>query len=99
MVFYTQEELNSIWQKLTDGTEHDKFDELDVSAMVESCDLALLKAGVVTNTDTEQVIAFSGSVGGIMPYTDFDPPSDTPTGTYARFRDNKEGLWTAWKKS
>jgi hypothetical protein len=32
---YTQEELNSIWQRLTDDPERDEFGELDVSEMVE----------------------------------------------------------------
>ena len=39
---YTQEELTSIWQRLTDDPERDEFGELDVSEMVESFRLSML---------------------------------------------------------
>ena len=51
---YTQEELNSIWQRLTDDPERDEFGELDVSEMVESLSLSMLKAKILTNTDTNR---------------------------------------------
>ena len=90
-----QEELNSIWQKRTNRTEHNNFDEREVSAMGGGL---LLKVTGVTNADTEQAMTVLGSLGGVASYTEFDPPSDTPIGTYTRIRDNKEELWTAWKK-
>ena len=95
---YTQEELNSIWQKLMDGPERGKFEKLDVSAMVKSFGLSDLTAGVVTHTDAEQAMAFLGSVDEVTSYTDFDSPGDDTTGTYARLRDNKERPWGEWKK-
>jgi hypothetical protein len=94
---YTQEELNSIWQRLTDDPERDEFEETDVSEMVESFSLSMLKAKILTNTDTEQAIAFGRALGEVATYTDFDPPSDAATGDYARLRDNKEGQWGVWK--
>jgi hypothetical protein len=95
---YTQEELDSIWQKLVDGPEPGEFEKLDVSAMVRSFGLSDLTAGVVTYTDTEQAMAFLGSVDKVGAYTDFDSQRDDTAGTYARLRDNKEGPWGEWKK-
>ena len=96
---YTQEELNSIWQKLMNDPERDEYGELDVSEKVES--FGLLKARVLTNTDTEQAIAFGRSLDDV---TEFDSlgddiaDADEITGTYARLLDNKEGPWGEWKK-
>ena len=45
-----------------DGPERGKFEKLDVSAMVKSFGLSDLTVGVVTHTDTEQAMAFLGSV-------------------------------------
>jgi len=93
---YTQEELTSIWQRLTDGhPERDEYGELDVSAMVESFNLSVLKARIVTSTDTEQAIVFGRSVEGSATY---GPSSNAILGDYARLRDNKEGQWGAWTK-
>jgi hypothetical protein len=94
---YTQEELTSIWQRLTDHPERDEFGELDVSEMVESFSLSMLKSRILTNTDTEQAIAFSRALNEVATYTDSDPPSDAATGDYARLLDNKEGQWGVWK--
>jgi hypothetical protein len=97
MMSYTQDELNLIWQKLTDGTGHNAR-AVDVSALVKSHKLAFLQAAIAINADTEQAMMFPGSVGDATSYTDFDPPSDSTTGTYARIRGNKEGEWGVWEK-
>jgi hypothetical protein len=95
---YAQAELTSIWQKLTDDPERDEYGELDVSEMVQGFDL--LKARVLTDTDTEQAIVFARSVDEVGTYADSDPPSDESVGvSYARLRDSKEGQWGVWKKA
>ena len=97
---YTQEELNSIWQKLSDDPARDGFGWLDVGEMVKSFSLMTLGARVSTNKDTEQAIALGGAIDAI---TEFDLLSDEDSandarGVYARRRDNKEGPWGEWKK-
>jgi hypothetical protein len=57
----------------------------------------MLKARILTNTDTEQAIAFGRALDEVATYTDSDPSSDAATGDYARLRDNKEGQWGVWK--
>lgn len=94
---YTQNELCSVWKKLTDGTEHDEFDELDIGALINSRDLANLWARSVTIGDLEQTLTFTASVGAVEPYKDLDPTSDSAIGSYARKRENKEAEWGRWE--
>jgi hypothetical protein len=95
---YTQEELDSIWQKLMNDPECDEYGGLDVSDMVKGFDL--LKAKVSTNTDTEQAIVFARSVDEATTYTDFDPPSDESVGvSFTRLRGDKEEPWGEWKNN
>ncbi len=98
MMSYTQIELSSIWKKLTDGTERDAYDELDVSALVSSLNLTHLSARIVTNVDLEQTLAFSSSVGAVEPYDDYKD-SDNTCGSYTRKRRNKKAPWGMWART
>ncbi len=95
---YAQNELCSVWKKLTDGTEHDEFDALDVGALISSRNLAILWARIVTNTDVEQKLTFTASVGAVEPYKDFDLPDDSAIESFARERGNKEAEWGEWQR-
>jgi hypothetical protein len=94
---YTQNELSSVWEKLTDGTEHDAYDALDVSALISSRSLSNLFARIETNEEVEQTLTFTASVGAVETYTDFDPPNDSTIGFYTRKRENKEAKWGLWE--
>ena len=88
---YTQEELNSIWQQLTDHPERNEFGELDVSEMVGKL-LPIDAEG--ENFDTRQ--DKKRRRASRSRFTRF-PPDDAATGDYARLRDNKERQWGVWK--
>jgi hypothetical protein len=90
MMSYTEDELNSIWQKITAGAEHEAL--FDIGA------LPVMKI----ETDVEQTLRFLSSVAEVETYNDFDPPSDLPrdhtTFSYTRKRESKEALWGLWEK-
>ena len=97
-MFYAQNELCSVWKKLTDGTEHDEFDALDVGALISSRNLEILLARIVNVGDLEQTLTFTASVGGVEPYNDFDPPDDSAIESYTRKRGNKQAEWGEWRR-
>jgi len=87
MMSYTQQELSSIWEKLTDGTERDADDLLDVSELVNT----FLMAGIVTDTDVEQTLTLST----VTPY--HKDNSDSTTVSYTRRKhSNNEAMWREW---
>ena len=89
MMSYTEDELSSIWQKITDGTG---YDALDIGAL----------SAMKIETDVEQTLMFPSSVVEVETYNDFDPPSDLPTDrttiSYARKRESKVAPWGLWEK-
>jgi hypothetical protein len=94
---YTQNELCSVWKKLTDGTEHDEFDALDVCALISSRNLETLWARIANVGDLEQTLTFTASIGAVEPYKDKDTDSDSTIGYYTRKRGNKEAEWGDWE--
>jgi predicted nucleic acid-binding protein len=85
---YTDNELSSIWQKLTDVTGF------------EAVDACVLSAVKVADTDVEQTLEFRRSGLVIETYRDFDPPSDPPkTFSYTRKRLDKEAAWGQRERS
>jgi hypothetical protein len=88
MMSYTQDVLSSIWQKLTDGTERDADDLLDVSELVDM----FLLAGIVTDKDLEQTLMLST----VVTYSDSN--SDPTTVSYTRIRLNKDAPWGKWER-
>jgi hypothetical protein len=99
MMPYTQNELSAIWKELTDGTERDAHDEIDVSALVSSRNLALLMARIVTSLDVEQALTLSASVGAVEPYRDEDKDRGNTIGSYVRRRGDKEATWGLWERA
>lgn len=95
---YAQNELSSVWKRLTDGTEHDAFDALDVAPLISGRNLAILWARIVTNTDVEQTLTFTVSVGAVEPYKDFDLPDDSTIESFTRKRGDKEAEWGEWER-
>jgi len=87
---YTQDELSSIWKKLTDGTERDADDLLDVSELVNT----FLLARIVTDIDIDVKQTMTLSI--VAPYADGN--SDSTTVSYTRQRRNKEAPWGAWER-
>lgn len=91
---YTQDELNSIWQKAAGGAERYECDEVDVFEP---------KAVILTNTDTKQTMKITRDVGdgATSPaYTFGEQPSSImiEQANYARIRGNKGEEWTPWKR-
>jgi hypothetical protein len=86
MISCTQDELSSIWKKLTDGTECDAYGLLDVSDAVSA------QTGLMPDIDVEQALTLST----VAPYSDSN--SDSTTVSYARIRPNKEALWGLWER-
>jgi hypothetical protein len=84
MMSYTQDELNSIWKKLTDGTECDAHGRLEVSEGVD--------AYIADDTDVEQAQTLSAAA----PYSDFN--SDGADVSYTRIRLSKEASCGIWER-
>jgi predicted nucleic acid-binding protein len=88
---YTEDELSSIWQKLTDMAGYDALD---------ACALTAIK---IADTDVEQTLEFDCSGLEVETYKDFDPPSDPPkirtTFSYTRKRLDKEAAWGQWERN
>jgi predicted nucleic acid-binding protein len=86
-MFYTEDELNSIWQNLTDMTGYEALDPCALTATIR-------------NTDVKQTLEFHCSGLEIETYRDFDPPSDPPkTFSYTRKRLDKEAAWGQWERN
>jgi predicted nucleic acid-binding protein len=86
-MFYTEDELNSIWQKLTDMTGYEALDPCALTATTR-------------NTDVKQTLEFHCSGLASETYRDFDPPSDPPeTSSYTRKRLDKEAAWGQWERT
>lgn len=85
---YTEDELNSIWEKLTaSGDSLARNDQDDRPPTV-----------VLENTATKQQMMLRASPPEVSSYTDFDPRSDYPPTTvvYARVRANDREAWGPW---
>lgn len=83
---YRQDVVSSIWKKLTDGTERDPDDLLDVSEFVNT----FLQPKIVTNEDLEQTL----ELYRVAPYSN---SGDSTTASYARIRLNNEAAWGGWE--
>ena len=88
MMSCTQDELSSIWKKLTDGTECDAYGQLDVSETVS----AYIQTGLASDKDVEQTLTLST----VAHYSDSN--KDSTTVSYTRMRLNEEAPWGAWEK-
>lgn len=85
---YTEDELNSIWEKLTaSGDSLARNDQDDRPPTV-----------VLENTATKQQMMLRASPPEVSSYTDFDPRSDYPPTTvvYARVRAIDREAWGPW---
>jgi hypothetical protein len=80
---YTQDELSSIWKKLTDGTECGEG-SLEISRNV--C------ARKRIDIDVEQTLQFSS----VAPYGDYR--NDSTDVLYTRIRRDTETSWGDWKE-
>jgi hypothetical protein len=87
-MFCTQDELSSIWKKLTGGTECHAYGLLDVNETVS----AYIQTGLAPDIDMEQTLTLST----VAPYSEFN--SDSTTVSYTRIRLNKEAPWGMWEK-
>jgi predicted nucleic acid-binding protein len=88
---YTEDELNSIWQKRTDMTGYEALDACALTATIK-------------NTDVEQTLEFHCSGLVVETYKDFDPPSGPPSDppksfSYTRKRLDKEAAWGPWERN
>jgi hypothetical protein len=92
MSLYTQDELDSLWQRLTEkGSNIDINDPHNIQPLVN------LPAVMLTNSDTEQEMMFETSAGEVTSYTDFDVPGDfPPTVIYSRTREATNKPWGNW---
>jgi hypothetical protein len=84
MISCTQDELSSIWKKLTDGTGCDEHGRLDVGEGVD--------AYRARDTDVEQTVTLSA----VAPYGDFN--SDGADVLYTRIRLGKDASWGMWER-
>jgi hypothetical protein len=80
----TQDELSSIWKRLTDGTGCDEHGLLDVSESVS--------AFRARDTDVQQTLTLSI----VAPYSDFNN-NGAPV-SYTRIRLSKEASWGMWER-
>jgi hypothetical protein len=86
---YTQDELNSLWQRLTEKGSNDDPEY--------TYTLINLPAAITKNTDTEQEMIFDTSEGEVAAYTDFDVLSDPiPTVICSRIRETPNEAWGNW---
>lgn len=85
---YAEDELNSIWQKLTAKGDAIARNDQDNSPPIV----------VLENTATKQSMMFRVSPQEISSYTGFDVPSDygPTTVVYTRVRPPDQGAWGPW---
>ena len=89
MLPYTQDELNSLWLRLTE-----KGSNIDINYPENTQPLVNLAATITKNTDTEQEMIFESSEGDVIAYTEFDVPSNPiPTVISSRTRETPNALW------
>ncbi len=92
MLPYTQDELNSLWLRLTE-----KGSNIDINYPENTQPLVNLAATITKNTDTEQEMIFESSEGDVTAYTEFDVPSNPiPTVICSRTRETPNALWRNW---
>jgi hypothetical protein len=78
--------VNSIWEELTDGTECDPHDSVDVSEFVDY----FLLAAILTNEDLEQALE-------LRTVETYSNSSESTSVSYKRERLNSEAPWGGWK--
>jgi hypothetical protein len=84
MMFFTQDQLSSIWERLPDGTECDEHGQLDVGEGVS--------AWIAYDTDVEQTLMLSS----VAPYS--DSSSDGANVPYSGTRLSTKASWGRWER-